>query len=287
MRIVLYVLLPTARGRVLDLDVGLPVGVQQRLAGDVRERGARLADAVDDVAAQDPEVAHREVVRLPEDAPVDQPDRLAAERAVRGGLLLAELPEHDVGAGHRLVDEVDDLLRRVLQVVVHRDHVVAGGVAQAAEVRVVLPVVAEQVDRAHVLVPFHGVAQDVPRVVGAAVVDEHDLVREALRLEEGDRAVDRGADQRLAVEHGDHDRVLEAPRVERRLALRRGRFGRFDRHAEPGGPARAVRSPPEPQVASSLSAPARRRGRRGTPRRRARSARSRGCCGRGAAAAGR
>ena len=153
MRIGLYVLLPTARGACststlagwLEYRSAWPVmygyalrDVQMRSTTSRRRMRKLLTD---------------EVVRLAEDAPVDQADHLAAERAVRRGLLLAELPEHDVGArsspsSMRWMISSGGFWRSSSIVI----DVVARGAAQAAEVGVVLAVVAEQVDDAHVRV---------------------------------------------------------------------------------------------------------------------------------------
>ena len=73
---------------------------------------------------------------------------LAAEPAVAArACLRLERAEDDVVARHRLVDEQQRLVGRVLQVVVHGDDVVAGRLAHAGEVGVVLAVVAQQVER--------------------------------------------------------------------------------------------------------------------------------------------
>src|SRR5262245_10526645 len=99
--------------------------VQQSLAGNVRVRGSRSADAVDDVPAQNSEVRDGEILWLPEDSPVDHCNDLATEPAVPGRLLVLELPEDDVISVHCLIDENQSLVRRVLQIIIHGDDVIA------------------------------------------------------------------------------------------------------------------------------------------------------------------
>ena len=152
-------------------------------------RGAGGADPVDDVAAQDPEVGDHQVVGLAEDPAVHQPDQAAAEPAVAGGLLALEGAEDDVVALHGGVDQQRHLVGGVLPVVVHGDDEVAGGLAEPGEVGVVLAVVLQQVDRDHVVVRAGLLADDRPAVVGAAVVDEHDLVAQAALGEHGEHAL--------------------------------------------------------------------------------------------------
>jgi hypothetical protein len=82
---------------------------------------------------------------LPEDAPVDEADERAAEPSMDGRSLPVEPAEHHILAAHRFVDQRERLVRWVLQVVVHRDHVVPRRLTEPGEVGVVLPVVAQQV----------------------------------------------------------------------------------------------------------------------------------------------
>ena len=55
-----------------------------------------------------------------------------------GRLLVGELAKDDVSASHRLIDEKPDLVGWILEIIVHRDDVVAGCLPEACEVRVVL-----------------------------------------------------------------------------------------------------------------------------------------------------
>ena len=86
------------------------------------------------------------------------------------------------------------LVGRVLEVVVHGDDEVAGGLAEAGEVGVVLAVVAQEVEGHDVRGGARAVGDHLPAAVLAAVVDQDQLVAQAGVLEDLDDPVDRGAD---------------------------------------------------------------------------------------------
>ena len=247
--------MPLARGSWRTRTSAGLCGEHQRLAGDVGVGGAGAADPLDHVAAQDPEVGDREAARLLEHAAVDEADDPAAEPPVAARLLALEAAEDDVVALERLVDQQEQLVGRVLQVVVHGDDVVAGGLAQAGEVGVVLAVVAQQVEGDDVRRAAGAVGDDVPAPVAAAVVDQHDLVAQARGLEDLDDPVDGRADEVLAVVDRDHDGVGEGRRVGS------GRDGHPSEHMAPrpaGGKARPV-VPPARARPAILPAPRRSR----------------------------
>ena len=196
-----------------DQHVGGVAGVHQRLTRDVGVGGAGPADPLHHVAPQDPEVGHGQAGWLVEDPPVDHADRPAAQPSVAPRLLAVEAAEDDVVALHRLLDEQQRLVGRVLQVVVEGDHVVAGRLPHAGDVGVVLAVVAQQVERDDVRALRGPGADDVPAAVAAAVVDEDDLVAQPGGLEDLEDRVDRAPDHVLAVVDRDHDRVGEVGRV--------------------------------------------------------------------------
>jgi hypothetical protein len=103
---------------------------------------------------------------------------------------------------HRLLDEDQRLVGRVLQVVVEGDDVVAGRLPETGQVGVVLPVVAEQVQRHDVGPGARLLGDDLPAPVLAAVVDEDQLVAQPGSLEDLDDAVDGPLHDARAVEHG-------------------------------------------------------------------------------------
>ncbi len=186
-------------------------------------RGPRGADPVDDVAAQDAEVGDGEARWLAEHLGVDAVHQPGAEPPVARRLLALEPPEHHVVPVEHGVDEDQRLVRRVLQVVVHRDDVVTGRLAQPGQVGVVLAVVAQQVEGDDVLGVPRAVGDDLPAAVLAAVVDEDQLVPQTGSPEDLEDPVDRRADDLDAVVHGDDDRVAEVGGGRRPGPGRRGR----------------------------------------------------------------
>ena len=80
-----------------------------------------------------------------------------------------------VGAALNRLDQKWNVLGPMLEVVVHRDDEVTTRLPDTGE-RVVLPEVAAQVDAAYLLILPCQLVDQSPRVVGAAVIDEHDLV---------------------------------------------------------------------------------------------------------------
>src|SRR5215216_4847133 len=83
---------------------------------------------------------------------------------------------NDVVAFGQLVQQVWDLLRRVLQVVIQRDDDLVAGSAYAAEHGVVLAEVAHEADATHPAVAARYLLNDSPARVLAAVVDQHDFI---------------------------------------------------------------------------------------------------------------
>ena len=155
-------------------------------------------------------------------APVEQPEVAAVGLEVDLGELVEELVEplrrgqlegrlalallahrvHDVGSLAPLGDHVGDQLRGVLEVGVDHRHGVPGGVLEARRERGLVAEVARQVDHPHARVPVGDAVEDLGAGVGAAVVDEHQLV-----LEVGDGrtgAVHELLDELLLVVDGGH-----------------------------------------------------------------------------------
>jgi hypothetical protein len=128
---------------------------------------------------------------------------------VRG---LAWLAVDDVDVVAERLEQTGDLLRRMLQVVVHRDHDLAGRGADAAKQRRVLAVVPHEVDAADPGPLAGELADHFPAPVAAAVVDEQELDPRAARASERFDAVDERRQARLALVDRDDDRE----RAERR-----------------------------------------------------------------------
>ena len=85
-------------------------------------------------------------------------------------------PVDDVDPPTQLPEELADLLRRVLQVVVERDDDAVARRADPAQQRVVLSVVAAHADAVEALVAFGEPFDHGPCVVASAVLDQDDLV---------------------------------------------------------------------------------------------------------------
>jgi hypothetical protein len=123
-----------------------------------------------------------------------------------------------------LREQLGDLFGRVLQVAVHLDDPAAFGVGVAGLHGGLLAEVAREAHRPDEGVLGDGGAQDGPRRVAAAVVDEHDLEGLAVAAHLGRDALDEGAHVLLFVEDRHDDAVLEAP-PPRRPGGRRARHG--------------------------------------------------------------
>ena len=103
-----------------------------------------------------------------------------------------------------MVVQPDHLLRRVLQVVVHRDHVGAAGMPQSGHDRIVLAVIARVFDvderdggAAHQFLAH------LAGIVGAAVIDQHDLQpADRVQCRQG---IDQPSDRGGAAINRDHD----------------------------------------------------------------------------------
>ena len=118
--------------------------------------------------------------------------------------------EVDQGVAQR-TDELVDLLRTVLQVVVHRDRDVVGGSGQPRDERVVLTVVAthqHRLDDPGVLalqLAGHGIG-----VVDRAVHHQDDLVRRADRGQDRHESFDQRGKRRAGAVARDDDRQSHA-----------------------------------------------------------------------------
>jgi hypothetical protein len=140
---------------------------------------------------------------------------------------------HRVAARRERIEQLGDLLGRVLQIVVHGDHDGAGGRPDAAQQGVVLTVVAHQVDAAHARLARRQLQDDLPARVAAAVVDQHDLgARRAAgqhRSQPGDQLGQRRGAVVHRYDHGDLQRRSRRRRwpgfVARQRRAGRGRRG--------------------------------------------------------------
>ena len=105
-----------------------------------------------------------------------------------------------------LGQQLADIFRRVLQVGVQGDDALAAAVLEAGHDRHVLAEVAVEQHHARDVRAFlELLAQDRGGAVAAAVVDEHDLVRDAEFVERGIEPVEQGLQALFFVVDGDDD----------------------------------------------------------------------------------
>lgn len=112
------------------------------------------------------------------------------------------------------IEQLGYLLRRILEVVVHRHHDAAARGSDSCEQGVVLPVVPHHVEAANARLRSRERGDPLPAFVGAPVVDEHELVRAVPERfvdapdELGKRSgavLDRDHDRKRGLVHGQHE----------------------------------------------------------------------------------
>ena len=107
-----------------------------------------------------------------------------------------------------------DLLGRMLQIVIHGDdHVILRG-ADAAQQRIVLAIVAHQVDGMNPGMAICQLADYVPASVRAAVVDQHQFVVGRNPVEHSLQALDQFGQDGFAAVNRHHHREPAGPRVD-------------------------------------------------------------------------
>jgi hypothetical protein len=207
---------PAAARRVRHRDLDRVHCVQHRERRDEGVVLAALDHRSDDaavVAAQHAaEVLERDARETPHHA-VDQPRGGLAEPGV---VALLSPGVDQVVAGPEGLDQLGQLLRRVLQVGVERDDPVAQSRLEARHHRGVLPEIAREAHDAQRRAGVLLLAQQRERAVGAAVVHDDDLRDEPLRggqpVEHGEQPLEEGRDVAGLVEHRDHDREARSGR---------------------------------------------------------------------------
>ena len=111
----------------------------------------------------------------------------------------------DVGPLREAVEEQRDFLGRMLEVVVDGDDDFAGGGADAAEERVVLAVVSQERNAAHLRVFAREFLDDAPTPIAARVIDHDDLQARGTAGEHGLQPLDERRQRVLAIIDGDDD----------------------------------------------------------------------------------
>ena len=113
---------------------------------------------------------------------------------------------HVVVALLQHLDQLADLLGRILQVRVERDHVLAARIGEARHHRRMLAEVGVEQNHAGLMrAALELPAQHRGRAVLAAVVDEHALVGEPELVERGIEPLEQGVEHLLLVVDGDDD----------------------------------------------------------------------------------
>lgn len=161
---------------VLHLDVAQVLGRAEDEPADIGEGVGVAHDLFDDELAHDEETCGAQRLGLPDDGfghLLVDPAAEAAEQVLLGVLVVAV---HHVVAFFQLVDQLEYLGGGGLSVVVEAYHVVAGGLAVAGHEGAVLPEVLGEADSLDAGVLGGEAPDDLPHVVGAAVVDQHDFV---------------------------------------------------------------------------------------------------------------
>src|SRR5262249_34885992 len=104
------------------------------------------------------------------------------------------------------VQELGDLLRRVLQVIIQSDNVFPPRMAEAAHEGIVLTVVAHQLNNDDAIIVFRlQLTEYVPRPSSAAVLDEDDFMTEPGPLQYVQQPRDQSAQRRFrAVDRDDY-----------------------------------------------------------------------------------
>jgi hypothetical protein len=103
---------------------------------------------------------------------------------------LMKLSEDQIVPGPSLFDQVNDLFGRILQIVVHCDDVISGGVLKAAENGRMLSVIFQQSHSGDLFVPLRRFLYDTPGLIWAVVVYENQFVLKPAALKKVYRAPD-------------------------------------------------------------------------------------------------
>jgi hypothetical protein len=120
-------------------------------------------------------------------------------------LPLARAAVDDVVAFVELVQELRDLLRRVLQIVVNRYDRLPARSPDPGEQRVVLTVIPRQIEASNTCVEPRELGDPLPAVVAATVVDEDELILERAGAECLRDAFREQSERRAAVVDRDDD----------------------------------------------------------------------------------
>ncbi len=202
---------------VADLDLDR---IRRERVGQRGDEGIDLAAGIDGIdhaavvgAQHAPLVGHPDM-RDPLAQPVHRERGDSPKRAV---MALAADRADIVVAGADRFDQPRDFLGRILQVRVERDHHAAARMLKAGQDRHVLAEIAVEHHHARDLGPLAELPrQDLGRAVGAAVVDEDDLVAGAQAVERRIEPVEQRLQAGLLVVDGDHHRHLDRPGARRR-----------------------------------------------------------------------
>jgi hypothetical protein len=127
---------------------------------------------------------------------------------------VAYAPDHRCTPLAQLGEETRNLFRRVLQVVIDRDHFIAARIVQAAQRRMLLTLVARKLHYAQSGVGTPQALQRFIAVVRTRIVDENHLPGPGFALEHGLQALNQSRqERRAAIDRYDYAdrRRLHAP----------------------------------------------------------------------------
>jgi hypothetical protein len=133
-------------------------------------------------------------------------ERCAVAFQITVTVTISAFGEHHIGAllplGNQLRDDAD----RILQVHVHGDHCIAGGVFQAGKQRRFLAEIAREVDQQHLFIDLCQRLGLLSRPVSTAVVDEHDLDLTRVKFQFATHRLMEQTDRLLFIEYRNNQR---------------------------------------------------------------------------------
>ena len=91
-----------------------------------------------------------------------------------------ETANHQIMTLAGRLHQLGNLLRGILQVVVHRYNISSPGFAETAEVGAMLAIISQQIDRQHIGEGSRQLGDNAPTVVFASVINQDDFVRRPL-----------------------------------------------------------------------------------------------------------
>ena len=174
-------------------------------------RLAEFHEGIHHAARDEAEGAELRVNRISGDQAQQAKIQAAAEvpdRRPKGRLSFGEDDIEPLSSGcHKLLDR----LRRILQIAIHEDDVVAARLLQPGDDGGLLAEIARQPAGDHMRVAFGELLQDGPRLVRASIVDEDDLILLSQGGQNAAQPFMQGLKGSAAAIDRDHDAEVHAP----------------------------------------------------------------------------